>query len=179
MIGLNFYPKSKRYVSVEIDTTSYKPNTANIGVFVNPDLAYILEKVDAYNLNMVQLHGNESAELCEEVAKHIAVIKVFGVDGAFKFDDTEPYLNSATYFLFDTKSPTYGGSGKKFDWHKLGEYKYDRQFLLSGGIQLEDIEEISRLKHHALAGIDVNSGFEISPGNKDLKKIETMLKTIQ
>jgi len=179
MIGINFYPQSKRYVSQLIERTNTDSTTDKIGVFVNPELNYLLEKVAANKLTMVQLHGNEPVKFCEEVAGHIAVIKAFGVDVNFNFADTEPYLESTRYFLFDTKSSDYGGSGKKFEWQKLTEYEFAKQFLLSGGIKLEDIKEIIALNYPALAGIDVNSGFEISPGNKDLSKINTMLELIQ
>ena len=178
MIGLNFYPKSKRFISQPLEGINSSSNTKKVGVFVNPELSYLLEKVDEYNLDMVQLHGNESVAFCEEVAVRIAIIKVFGVDEKFSFADTEPYLKSTDYFLFDTKTDEFGGSGKKFNWNKLSEYRFDRQFLLSGGIQLEDLPAIIDLKFPALAGIDVNSGFEVSPGNKDLDKINTMLKLI-
>ena len=178
MIGLNFYAGSKRYLSQPLTGIKSAAKSDRIGVFVNPELSYLLEKVEEYNLAMVQLHGNESVAFCEHVAQHIAIIKVFGVDDNFMFADTESYLNSARYFLFDTKSPAYGGSGRKFNWHKLSEYQFDKPFLLSGGIQLEDIMDIIDIDMPTFAGIDVNSGFETSPGNKDLEKINTMLKLI-
>jgi len=176
MIGLNFYPLSKRFVSQPLVSINLPSKAKKVGVFVDPELSYLLEKVDEYKLDMVQLHGNEPAAFCEEAAGHIAIIKAFGVDENFSFANTEPYLKSTDYFLFDTKTVGYGGSGKRFNWHKLAEYQFDKPFLLSGGIQLEDIPEIMDLQLSALAGIDVNSGFEISPGNKDLDKIYTLLK---
>ena len=176
MIGLNFYPKSKRYVSLPMAGISTLSKAKKVGVFVNPELSYLLDKVDEYNLALVQLHGSESAEFCEEVANNVPIIKAFGVDKDFSFADTQAYLNTVDYFLFDTKTVGYGGSGKKFNWHKLSEYQFDKPFLLSGGIQLEDMPEINGLLFPALVGIDINSGFEISPGNKDLDKIYTLLK---
>lgn len=178
MIGLNFYPQSKRFINQPLAGISRSSTADKVGVFVNPELSYLLEKVDEYNLDMVQLHGNESEAFCEEVSQHIAIIRAFGVDENFSFADTESYLNSARYLLFDTKSSAYGGSGKKFNWHKLSEYQFDKPFLLSGGIQLEDIPAINELKFSMLAGIDINSGFEKSPGIKDLDKIKIMMKLI-
>ena len=178
MIGLNFYAKSKRFISQPLEGINSPSNTKKVGVFVNPELSYLLEKVDEYNLDMVQLHGNESVAFCEEVAVRIAIIKVFGIDEKFSFVDTEPYLKSADYFLFDTKTDGYGGSGKKFNWRKLSEYQLDKPFFLSGGIQLEDIPDIMALQFPSLAGIDVNSGFEINPGTKDIAKIYSLLKLI-
>jgi phosphoribosylanthranilate isomerase len=178
MIGLNFYDQSSRFVNHPLSGIKSSSKAKKVGVFVNPELPYLFEKIDEYNLLMVQLHGNESVEFCQEVAKHINIIKAFGVDENFSFANTEPYLNSASYFLFDTKSPAFGGSGKKFNWQKLAEYRFDKPFLLSGGIQLEDIPAINKLNFPALIGIDVNSGFEISPGNKDLDKVGIMMKLI-
>ena len=178
MIGLNFYASSQRFINQPFMDAKSASKAKKVGVFVNPEISYLIEKADEYKLDMVQLHGNESVAFCDEVAQHIATIKAFGVDERFAFADTEAYLPSATYFLFDTKSSVFGGSGKKFDWQKLSEYRFDNPFLLSGGIHLEDMPAIIDLEFPALAGIDVNSGFEISPGNKDLDKINTMLKLI-
>jgi phosphoribosylanthranilate isomerase len=179
MIGLNFYPQSKRFINQPLAGISHSYSADKVGVFVNPEQSYLLEKVDEYNLDMVQLHGNESEEFCDEVSQYIAIIKAFGVDENFSFADTESYFNSASYLLFDTKSSGYGGSGKKFNWHKLSEYQFNKPFLLSGGIQLEDIPTIIELKFPALAGIDINSGFELSPGIKDLDKISIMMNLIK
>ena len=176
MIGLNFYPKSKRYVDQSLVGISSSTKVKKVGVFVNPELAFLLDKVAEHNLALVQLHGDESAEFCEVVANNVPIIKAFGVDKGFSFAGTQAYLDTAEYFLFDTRTVGYGGSGKKFNWHKLAEYQFDKPFLLSGGIQLEDIPEITSLPFPALKGIDINSGFEISPGNKDLDKIYTLLK---
>ena len=178
MIGLNFYRASKRYFSQPLVGIEANSKVEKVGIFVNPELSYLLEKVAEYNLSMVQLHGHESAAFCEDVASHVAIIKAFGVDDDFLFTDTIDYLNCCRYFLFDTRTPSYGGSGKKFNWHKLSEYHYDKPFLLSGGIQPDDIQDIIDLNFSSLAGIDINSGFEISPGIKDLEKIKKMLKLI-
>ncbi|RLD22116.1 MAG: phosphoribosylanthranilate isomerase [Bacteroidetes bacterium] len=178
MIGLNFFSQSKRYIGRLFSGLNETSKSKKIGVFVNPDLSYLLEIMEEYQLDMVQLHGNETVAFCNEVSKKIHVIKAFGVDENFSFSDTEPYLKSVRYLLFDTKSKSFGGSGLKFNWHKLSEYQFDMPFLLSGGIKLDDILEIKDLKYPELAGIDVNSGFEISPGIKDLDEINKMLKIV-
>jgi phosphoribosylanthranilate isomerase len=178
MVGLNFFSRSKRYVDKPFPGLNEASKTKKIGVFVNPDLSYLLEIVEDYNLDMVQLHGTESVAFCDEVSKKIDIIKAFGVDENFSFSVTEPYLNSVRYLLFDTKSKSFGGSGLKFNWHKLSEYQFDKPFLLSGGIKLDDMLEIKDLKYSALAGIDVNSGFELSPGIKNLDEINKVLKIV-
>jgi len=178
MVGLNFYPPSKRFVTLPWSKPNQQTSTQRIGVFVNPEMEFLLDMIDQYNLDLVQLHGNETVDFCKEVDSWIPVIKAFGIDDTFSFATLAPYQNFVKYFLLDTKSAFYGGSGLKFSWHKLAEYNYDKPFLLSGGIRLEDIDDILKLEHKALAGIDVNSGFEISPGVKDLDKINKMLKII-
>jgi len=177
MIGLNFYPKSKRYIE-QLPLRGYKTKSKKVGVFVNPSLSEVLSKCKEFYLDMVQLHGYESAEFCDIIAHEVPVIKAFGINDDFDFAELEPYLELATYFLFDTKSSGYGGSGKKFKWEKLNEYKFKTPFLLSGGITLKDIPQILGIDHSSLAGIDVNSGFEKSPGIKNLKNIELMMKLI-
>ncbi|MEN8248656.1 MAG: phosphoribosylanthranilate isomerase [Bacteroidota bacterium] len=177
MIGLNFYPKSKRYI-----TSPILPNTteaSRVGIFVNPAIETLKNTVDQYQLDIIQLHGDESPEFCATASKIKPVIKAFGVDSQFSFDITTHYSQFAKYFLFDTKSVDYGGSGQKFNWSKLNEYDGSIPFLLSGGIRLEDIEEIMNIHHPMLSGIDVNSGFESSPGIKDMDLIEQMMKLIK
>lgn len=177
-IGLNFYPKSKRYVKA-LNLNVLNAISKRVGVFVNPSRSELHAKCKEFNLDMVQLHGNESAAFCSQVSQDIPIIKAFGIDDSFNFKELEPYLESVAYFLFDTKSKNYGGSGKKFNWQKLKQYDYNTPFFLSGGITLEDISIILALNFELLVGIDVNSGFEDSPGVKNLCKIDKMMKLIK
>ena len=80
------------------------------------------------------------------------------------FEKTREYEGRVDYFLFDTRCEGYGGSGKRFDWSILTEYKGETPFLLSGGIRPENAEAIRNFRHPRFAGIDLNSGFEIEPG---------------
>jgi phosphoribosylanthranilate isomerase len=86
------------------------------------------------------------------------------------------------YFLFDTSTESYGGSGKVFDWEILLDYPFDKPFLLSGGLSADHLPSIRKLKSKLpqLAGLDINSRFEIEPGVKDLalvKEFHRNLKT--
>ena len=177
MIGLNFYQPSSRFIK-DNSLVEKSSKSKKVGVFVNATFEEVIARTNKFNLDMVQLHGNETAMFCNRIAKELPVIKAFGLDEDFKFNDLESYIDSTTYFLFDTKSISYGGSGRKFNWDKLRAYKFNKPFILSGGITLADIPEILNLKLSALAGIDVNSGFEQMPGIKDLGKIEVMIKLI-
>ena len=81
---------------------------------------------------------------------------------------------AADYFLFDTKGKKRGGNGIKFDWSLLDKYHDETPFLLSGGIELYDTDDILSLHHPNLAGIDVNSGFEDYPGFKNIELLEQL-----
>ncbi len=114
---------------------------------------------------------------CEELKQVVKVIKVFLVDNSFDFLITNSYQASCEYFLFDTKSESLGGSGKRFDWSLLNKYKSNTPFFLSGGLSPDNIEEAINLDHPSFFAVDVNSGVEVSYGMKDISKIKN-LKTI-
>lgn len=171
-IGFIFYDKSKRFVTdfpqIEIPSTTKK-----VGVFVNESIDEIIDKVIKYKLDFVQLHGNETPEYCEKLAKQkIKIIKAFSVDEDFNFDLTLPFEEQVSLFLFDTKGKEYGGNGVKFNWELLQNYKGKTLFLLSGGVTKNDAEEIKKFKHPALLGIDINSGFELEPALKNIYEIK-------
>ncbi len=172
MIGLNFYLGSKRFINnISINI---KPNIKRVGVFVNPSIGELQQYVYDCNLDYLQLHGNESIEFCEEAMKIKPIIKAFGIDKDFDFIDTLPYSFSE-YFLFDTKSIFHGGTGKKFDWHKLLEYEGEVPFLLAGGIGPEDADRLQKINHPQFIGVDINSKFEIEPGLKNVKLVDSFI----
>lgn len=186
MMGMIFYEKSPRYVEklslYEIDSL-IKQTTNNgidrVGVFVNEDIDTVLEKVDKYALDMVQLHGNESPEYVHELNKKTPVIKAFSIAMAEDIEKTKEYDRLFGYFLFDTKTPQHGGSGQKFDWSVLDAYAGATPFLLSGGIGSEDGEVIKQINHPKFYGIDLNSRFETEPGRKDINLLKQFIKSIQ
>jgi phosphoribosylanthranilate isomerase len=183
LMGFIFYPKSKRYVGEGFEAsiiTSIMPEIQSTGVFVNEDINKIIDLAEIYRFDFLQLHGNESPRYCLELKElGYKVLKAFGINDEFEWDSLLPYMEVCDYFLFDTSTSNYGGSGKKFDWTLLKKYTYDKPFLLSGGINPEDAPEIANIQHPKFAGIDINSGFEISPGLKDTKKIELFLNEIK
>jgi len=132
----------------------------------------MLDAIDDYGLDVIQLHGNENTEICADLSEEVEVIKVFSIA-----DDTTdidmliaPYDEVCDYYLFDTKAAdgATGGTGKKFDWKKLLKAKIEKPFFLSGGISLADVETIKKIKHPDFYGIDINSQFEKEPGIKDM-----------
>lgn len=181
-LGFIFYDKSPRNIDVIIP--SLPLNIKKVGVFVNATAEEILQKVAKYGLNMVQLHGQENPELCLHLKNlTIGVIKVFGVDENFDFCTLEPYESSCDYYLFDTKGKLPGGNGYTFDWEVLEDYPSDKPYFLSGGIGMENIDEILTFLYrpeskycHAL---DVNSRFETKPGLKNITKIKEFKKRIE
>lgn len=186
LMGMIFYSKSPRYIDKlsdgEIQSISQVTTHASIdrvGVFVNEDIETVKQMIDKYLLDMVQLHGNESPEYCKELNKIIPVIKAFSIGDASDLEQTKEYQGIWGYFLFDTKTSQYGGSGQKFDWSILNSYKGKTPFLLSGGITVEDAESIKAIKHPKFYGVDINSRFEIEPALKDIKQIQKFIKALK
>ena len=179
--GLIFYPKSPRFVELSQDPVLKQKLTdvKKVGVFVNAEKDYILGKVSEYNLDLVQLHGNESPELCAEIRKSLPVIKAFGISSESDLQSAEKYAQYVDYLLFDTKTKGYGGSGVKFDWQMLQNVNISQKFLLSGGISLEDLEDIKALKINNLVGVDLNSRFEDAPGLKNIEKLKQALNIVR
>lgn len=169
-IGLNFYDKSKRFVDPKMDIP--KDNRIlKVGVFVNESLESVTEINQKWELDYLQLHGDEDIEYCQNAQTINKIIKVFSIGESFDFDSTVPF-SFCDFFLFDTKCKTYGGSGKKFDWQKLHEYKGSTPFLLAGGIELNDVGRIKNVHHDKLFGIDINSKFEIEAGIKNTEEVK-------
>ena len=170
-LGFIFYEKSSRFFDGEIP--KIPKSIKKVGVFVNATLEDIYSKIKKYDIDLIQLHGNESPEFCKNLKdSKIEIIKVFSVDDDFDFDELEPFENVCDYFLFDTKGKLHGGNGVTFNWQILEKYKSKKPLFLSGGIGIEEIEKIKNL-NLAIFAIDVNSKFEIKPG---LKNIELLKK---
>lgn len=171
-IGFIFYDKSKRYVA-DFPQIEIPSSVKKVGVFVNEIIEEIIEKANQHTLDFVQIHGNETPEFCEKLAKkNIKIIKAFSVDENFDFSATKLFEKCVSLFLFDTKGNNYGGNGIKFNWELLQNYTGKTPFLLSGGISKNDSAEIRKFKHPAFLGIDINSGFELEPGLKNIKEIK-------
>ena len=182
MMGFIFYPKSPRYVSYVLARSDADRKVCRVGVFVNDSIPEILDKIHSFSLNAVQMHGNESRELCEQLHEangDIKIIKAISVSNAGDIQKYKEYVGAVDYFLFDTKCKTVGGSGQQFDWQVLVEYDGDVPFLLSGGIGPEDAFRIRTFHHSQCVGIDLNSRFEIEPGVKDVEKLNKFLNEIK
>jgi len=178
-MGFIFYPKSSRYVS---EVPAYLPTKCKrVGVFVDASTDEIIKKIHDFSLDMIQLHGNESPEQISHLSpltNHLSIIKAFNIATAEDLKSTASYTGLADYFLFDTKGPSVGGNGEKFDWSVLSNYEGDTPFLLSGGIGPDDAERILDYHHPKCIGIDLNSQFELAPGLKDVTTLSRFLNKI-
>lgn len=176
-MGFIFYPPSPRYLSTSIDFPSDALNSiCKVGVFVNELEAVVLEKVRMFGLNAVQLHGNESPAVCERYKLlGLKVLKAVSVAVPDDFLLAKDYEGCVDLMVLDTKSADHGGSGRKFDWKLLKHYDAEIPFLLSGGINPADAGEIRKIEHPQLAGVDLNSRFEIEAGMKDVKRLGEFL----
>ncbi|MBA2498985.1 MAG: phosphoribosylanthranilate isomerase [Chitinophagaceae bacterium] len=178
--GFIFYPKSPRYIGNRISPQkmkSIKGQIAKVGVFVNMPYDELMETVDAYRLDMVQLHGDESAHFCDKVANSVTVIKAFRL---MENDPLEwmirPYEECCDMYLYDTLGSGYGGTGKKFDWSQLKNILLNKLYFLSGGIEPGDVDLLKDFNKEPVAdkllAVDINSRFEVSAGVKDMKKVK-------
>jgi phosphoribosylanthranilate isomerase len=182
-MGFIFYERSKRFVGENFDEKILdliNPYIIRTGVFVNHTEEYILKKAERYKLNVIQLHGDESPELCESLRKKgFQIVKVFQTDKKFDFKTTTPFNEVADYFLFDTKSENYCLNFNSFDWSIFKKYDNKKPIFLSGGIGPESIEEIKKLDGLNIHALDINSKFEISPAIKDVKKITEFISQVR
>jgi phosphoribosylanthranilate isomerase len=172
--GLIFYKDSPRYVGDKIAADDLKNSDFDlkkVGVFVNADYDEIMQVVEDYGLDVVQLHGDESPDLCEELSEDVEVIKAFKVkDSKVSIDEmVADYDEVCDYYLFDTASSELeGGTGKQFDWKVLSKAKIEKPFFLSGGIGVDDIAKLKSFKHPDYYAVDINSKVEKEPGVKDM-----------
>jgi phosphoribosylanthranilate isomerase len=182
--GFIFYEQSPRYVLKGIkgkDVKNLKLDIKKVGVFVNASEEEVMEQIDEFGLDVVQLHGDETASFCNHISDHIKVIKAFRIADADTNVDwlVKEFDEVCDYYLFDKESAgLYGGTGQKFDWNLLEKSVIGKPFFLSGGININDAEALRKFEHPFFYGVDVNSRFETEPGIKDIelvKKFEEQL----
>jgi phosphoribosylanthranilate isomerase len=211
LIGLIFYPKSPRYVrmisshagiipdyseqrlhniceydSMQQQTNSSKSDVHFVGVFVDEMPQNIIARIYNYNLDYVQLHGNESVIMIDNLRRTVdpdikpglKIIKAISIEKNEDIDKYKEYEGHVDLFLFDTKCTTVGGSGEQFDWSVLSRYAGNTPFLLSGGIGPDDAERILAFHHPKCVGIDLNSRFETAPAVKDVNALKKFISSL-
>lgn len=175
--GLIFYPESPRYVAGKISGKDLKRadlDLKKVGVFVNPEMIEVLDAIDEYGLDVVQLHGDEPPSMCEDLSSEVEVIKAFRITGEEDIDAlVAPYDAVCDYYLFDTGGlkESFGGTGRQFDWSLLSKARIEKPFFLSGGIGPEDAARVKAFRHPDFFGVDINSRFETEPGVKDMARV--------
>lgn len=202
-MGFIFYPKSQRYVSQissnagiipdysslneNADTRKTEGGVSRVGVFVDDMPQNIVTRVFNYHLDIVQLHGNESPVMIDnlrrtidpDIRKGIKIMKAISVKYEEDIKRCNDYEGHVDYFLFDTKTPLKGGSGAKFDWSVLQAYDGPTPFLLSGGIGPDDVERVRDFNHPRCIGIDLNSKFEKEPALKDVESLRNFISKVR
>ena len=152
-----------------------------IGVFVNASKSEISEVVDVAGLTGVQLHGDESEQFCQQLKSdlpQIEIIKAIAVKTPKSLSVTNVYSNCVDTLLLDAyHSKMRGGSGMAIDWSILKEFRSPLPWFLAGGLTPENITQA--LTQTRSSGIDLSSGVEIAPGEKDLNKVQDLFQKIQ
>jgi phosphoribosylanthranilate isomerase len=188
-LGFICAPTSPRYVTIpqiaaivanlpiKLDGTCCD----RIGVFVNADLDLICQTVALGHLTGVQLHGNETPEFCDRLRQAlpgIELIKALRIQSAIALETTDFYQNSVDALLLDAYHPTLaGGTGKTLDWLALQQFRPTIPWFLAGGLTPGNILEALACLHPQ--GVDLSSGVEISPGNKNLNQVAQLLDTLK
>lgn len=187
-LGFIFYEKSPRYVlnHLSLENMAQINHQGKIGVFVNEKIETIVEITEKGKLNLIQLHGDEDDHFIFELRKQlnpdVKMIKVIRIGNdtsenkkkiaqIFSSNSEAQNQHSISYYLFDTDSKAFGGTGQQFDWNLLNEFEIPLPYFLSGGISEENIKNIKGLKQEPFA-LDINSKFEIAPGDKDVNRIK-------
>jgi phosphoribosylanthranilate isomerase len=175
-IGFIFYKKSSRAISIEdakFISGHLSNNISKVGVFVNHDKAFIEEAIHSISLNIIQLHGDESANFCNQF--EVPVLKAVRIKNEASLSVMDQY-NVAGFLLDTFSNQQYGGTGETFDWSLINE-QIDTPIILSGGLNPDNI--LDAIDSVNPAAIDVNSGVEFSPGKKDLQKINLLFENLK
>ena len=182
-LGFIFYPGSPRYVGKDPDRSLFlnlPRGTGAAGVFVNEKPETVIEIAKSTGLEIIQLHGSESPSYCSRLrSSGLTIVKAFCLTQDFDFKTIESFMVVCDYFLFDTKTEVYGGSGRKFNWELLKDYSLGKSFFLSGGIGPDDACLIKTIESNGLFGVDINSRFENAPGIKNVRLVKTFIDTLK
>ena len=183
-IGFICVEKSPRYVTpdrIRAIADALPPQTVKVGVFANCEIAEIVSVLEAGHLSAIQLHGAESPEFCTQlrgsIAPEIELIKAFRIKSRESLAETTAYTDVDTFLLDAYHPQMLGGSGHTIDWQDLTEFKPAVPWMLAGGLTPENIKEaLSRLQPD---GIDLSSGVERAPGDKNLERVAQLFEAIK
>lgn len=184
MLGFICVPSSPRYVpseKIQIILNNLPKSIQTIGVFANTSIEQIYQIVLETGLTGVQLHGNESPDFCDRLRQmlpQIELIKALRIKCSATLLQTQDYFNSIDALLLDAYHPQHlGGTGKTLDWNSLQQFSPSCSWFLAGGLTPDNIQEaLQQLKPD---GIDLSSGVERSPGDKDLEKVKQLFDRLK
>jgi len=184
--GFVFDSKSNQNVIGKLQAEELKYadiDTKKVGVFCNTDYNSILTYIKNYGLDLIQLRGAESPELCKMLSKEIAVIKTFYIDD---FDNhkinsiIKAYDDAVDYYSFDVNTKLNNtGIADSFDWNMIGNTSIEKPFFVGGGgVKASDAPMIHQFKHPDFFGVDLNDNFEKIPGQKDTSLIVSFINAV-
>ena len=183
-VGFVFYEPSPRNVAPEVARALARQAQGRVKVvalFVDPNDGFLDRVVSEVNPDLIQLHGGETPERVAEIRNRCSrpVMKAVHIETPADAELALQYLGAADLILFDAKAPVRfakplpGGNGMAFDWRALLSVKDKMPFMLSGGLTPENVAEAIRLT--GADGVDVSSGVEVRPGEKDPERIHRFL----
>lgn len=184
-VGFVFYPPSPRHVSFDTAwnlARAVPTGVRSVGLFVDPENDFLKEVTSGIQLDMVQLHGNETPGRIAEIKEltHVPIMKAVRVAEASDLDNVAGFEAAADWLLFDAKaknSDLPGGTGESFDWNLLKGRGFKKPWMLGGGLNVSNVREaLSVLKPDA---VDVSSGVEKSRGVKDPDKIKSFIHAVK
>lgn len=179
-LGFNFYAKSLRRIAVSHAKAIIRrlpSHVTAVGVFVNGSARTILRIAHTTNLGMLQLHGEESPATVERLAREYPVIKAFRVGSRFRAKELKRYPGAVGFLLDGYDAERRGGTGKRFDWNVARDAKRYGPVILAGGLRAENVADaIRQVKPF---GLDVCSGVETRPGEKDEKKVKQLMARVK
>ncbi len=183
-LGFICVPSSPRYVTpeqIKAVIEQLPQETDKIGVFANSSSEEIAQTVAETGLTGVQLHGDESLEFCQQLREslpNVEIIKALRIRDADDFDRAKTYTKYVDTLLLDAYHPQQlGGTGKTLNWDTLRQFNPDRPWFLAGGLTPQNIlEALNKVNPN---GIDLSSGVETAPGDKDLAKVGELFEKLK
>ena len=185
-VGFVFFPKSPRHVSLD-EARALGPLVAGraqkVALLVDAPDAMIADVIAALQPDFLQLHGHETPERVGEIKQRFGVplIKAVGIAGQDDLIQARAYERVVDWMLYDAKPPKQavlpGGNGVSFDWTLLKEAGKQHHFMLSGGLDADNVA--NALAITGAAGVDVSSGVESAPGIKDTKRIKAFMAAVR
>ncbi|MDE5812357.1 MAG: phosphoribosylanthranilate isomerase [Muribaculaceae bacterium] len=182
LMGFIFYEGSPRFAgNLDPESVVSLPDFVRpVALFVNAEFDQIIATIRRYGINIVQLHGDESPELCQRLrTQGLIVARAIAIAEPGDFARVNQYKGAVDFIVFDSKTPRHGGSGKKFDWNLLAAYDGSIPYLIGGGVGPDDVDNIVAAMRPGMMGIDLNSCFEQLPGVKDIMLLSKFILTLR